>query len=157
MIFEFGHQKVDIDVEKTRQFYLEDGLLDCPCDDCVNYVNAVDKLPEPVKVFFDNIGVNIKNPAEISTLCAVSEKTVVYHGFYYVCGNVLDNDNLGEEFDEDDESYYAIAPHFWAYFLRKFALPENQLPKPLIWLEFTGRIPWVLDKPCLHPIEHIND
>ena len=82
---------------------------------------------------------------------------MVYHGFYYVCGNVLDNDNLGEEFDEDDESYYAIAPHFWAYFLRKFALPEDQLPKPLIWLEFTGRIPWVLDKPCLHPIEHIND
>ena len=157
MIFEFGHQKVDIDVERTRQFYLEDGLLDCPCDDCVNYVNAVDKLPEPVKVFFDNLGVNIKNPAEISTLCAVSEKTVVYHGFYYVCGNVLDNDNLGEEFDEDDESYYAIAPHFWAYFLRKFALPEDQLPKPLIWLEFTGRIPWVLDKPCLHPIEHIDD
>ena len=157
MIFEFGHQKVDIDVERTRQFYLEDGILDCPCDDCVNYVNAVDKLPDPVKVFFDNIGVNVKNPAEISTLCAVSEKTVVYHGFYYVCGNVLDNDNLGEEFDEDDESYYAIAPHFWAYFLRKFALPEDQLPKPLIWLEFTGRIPWVLDKPCLHPIEHIND
>ena len=90
MIFEFGHQKVDIDVEKTRQFYLEDGLLDCPCDDCVNYVNAVDKLPEPVKVFFDNIGVNIKKPAEISTLCAVSGTTVVYHGFYYVCGNVLD-------------------------------------------------------------------
>ena len=157
MIFEFGHQKVDIDVERTRCFYLEDGILDCPCDDCVNYVNAVDKLPDPVKVFFDNIGVNVKNPAEISTLCAVSEKTVVYHGFYYVCGNVLDNDNLGEEFDEDDESYYAIAPHFWAYFLRKFALPEDQLPKPLIWLEFTGRIPWVLDKPCLHPIEHIND
>jgi hypothetical protein len=42
MIFEFGHQKVDIDVERTRQFYLEDGLLDCPCDDCVNYVKAVD-------------------------------------------------------------------------------------------------------------------
>ena len=157
MIFEFGHQKVDIDVERTRQFYLEDGILDCPCDDCVNYVNAVDKLPEPVKSFFDNIGVNIKNPAEISTLCAVSEKTVVYHGFYYVCGNVLDNDNLGEEFDEDDESYYAIAPHFWAYFLRKLALPEDTLPEPLVWLEFTGRIPWVLDKPCLHPIEHIND
>ena len=150
MIFEFGHQKVDIDVERTRQFYLEDGILDCPCDDCVNYVNAVDKLPEPVKAFFDNIGVNIKNPDEISALNAVSEKTVVYNGFYYVCGNVLDNDNFGGGLEDNDDSHYEIAPHFWAFFHKQFPLPQDQLPKPLIWLEFTGRIPWVLDKPCDH-------
>lgn len=43
MIFKFGQYKVDIDVEKTKNFYenAEPVSKSCSCDGCLNFEKAV--------------------------------------------------------------------------------------------------------------------
>ena len=77
MIFEFGHQKVDIDVEKTRQFYHDAYEIDCTCDGCVNFVKAVDTLPTSVKSFFADLGIDLKKAMKYS--CAAKTMMVPFY------------------------------------------------------------------------------
>ena len=148
MIFEFGHQKVDIDVEKTRQFYLEDSLIDCTCDGCVNFVKAVDILPETVKTFFTNLGVDLKKSTEIYVCYQNDDGTLLYGGFCHLCGTILDGDTFWGQLAQKGNEPFLVSPHFRVYFHNDIALLERNFPKPVLQLEFDARIPWVLDKPC---------
>ena len=62
MIFQFGEYKIDVDVEKTRQFYDRAKTVseECQCDGCLNFERAVDKLPQNIRDFFSALGVDMK-------------------------------------------------------------------------------------------------
>ena len=53
MIFEFGPYRVDVDVERTRQWYKTEPTANqcCDCDGCINFERAADLFPERVKSF----------------------------------------------------------------------------------------------------------
>lgn len=70
MIFQFGEYKIDVDVEKTRQFYDRAKTVSegCQCDGCLNFERAVDKLPQNIRDFFSALGVDIKKSANVMSI-----------------------------------------------------------------------------------------
>lgn len=54
MIFQFGQFEIDVDVNRTREFYkkMENVSKGCNCTGCRNFEKAVDFLPGNVIVFF---------------------------------------------------------------------------------------------------------
>ena len=80
MIFQFGEYKIDVDVEKTRQFYDRAKTVSegCQCDGCLNFERAVDKLPQNIRDFFSALGVDMKKICECYVYCAKDENTLYY-------------------------------------------------------------------------------
>ena len=74
MIFQFGEYKIDVDVEKTRQFYDRAKTVSegCQCDGCLNFERAVDKLPQNIRDFFSALGVDIKK--NLRMLCLLRQR-----------------------------------------------------------------------------------
>lgn len=70
MIFQFGEYKIDVDVEKTRQFYDRAKTVSegCQCDGCLNFERAVDKLPQNIRDFFSALGVDMKKSANVMSI-----------------------------------------------------------------------------------------
>ncbi len=68
MIFEFGRYKVDVDVEKTKHFYENAQTVSkgCSCDGCQNFEQAAVILPQSVRRFFTNLGVDVRKVSEFS-------------------------------------------------------------------------------------------
>ena len=91
MIFQFGEYKIDVDVEKTRQFYDRAKTVSegCQCDGCLNFERAVDKLPLNIRDFFSALGVDMKKICECYVYCAKDENTLYYGGFCHICGTLL--------------------------------------------------------------------
>ena len=77
MIFQFGEYKIDVDVEKTRQFYDRAKTVSegCQCDGCLNFERAVDKLPQNIRDFFSALGVDMKKICECYVYCAKTRCT----------------------------------------------------------------------------------
>ena len=90
MIFQFGEYKIDVDVEKTRQFYDRAKTVSegCQCDGCLNFGRAVDKLPQNIRDFFSALGVDMKKICECYVYCAKDENTLYYGGFCHICGTL---------------------------------------------------------------------
>ncbi|MBX4260868.1 hypothetical protein KTC96_05915 [Clostridium estertheticum] len=85
-----GGYILDINVEKNKNFYKNEIYVSqgCVCDGCQNYELAVEKVSLEVSKLFEQLGVDIKKPAEI---CAYySDKDILcYGGFYHICGRLI--------------------------------------------------------------------
>ena len=92
MVFEFGSYKADIDVEKTRHFYknAESVSKRCSCDGCTNFEEAVAVLPQSVIKFFADLGIDMRKVCECYVNITNDNGTLLYGGFYHVCGTLLD-------------------------------------------------------------------
>ncbi len=66
MIFTFGQYKIDVDVEKTKEFYSNAKTVStgCSCDGCLNFEKAVGKLPKEVRTFFADLGIDMTKVCE---------------------------------------------------------------------------------------------
>lgn len=88
MTYEFGKYKVEIDIEKTRDFYeqAENITGACTCDGCVNFEQATGVFPFEVRKFFSNIGVDIRKAAEIIPYTSENNGSTNGNTFYYPLG-----------------------------------------------------------------------
>ena len=156
MIFEFGHQKVDIDVEKTRQFYASAGGMDCNCVNCTNFVKAVDILPESFKSVFSQLGIDMKKTPECYLNTMNQDGTLCYGGLYHVCGSIIDGAVSAEEINHHGFPYFSVSPDLKICFINEIALLEAGFPEPVVQLEFVANIPCVLEsiKSYWWPIIH---
>ena len=153
MIIEFGNYIIDVDVEKTREFYrnAESVSEGCSCDGCLNYEKAVDVLPSAIKIFFDNLGIDMKKVCECYVNTANKDGTLMYGGFYHICGNLITGESGWHKVSEsyavwNNKVTFAITDFFHVSVQSDVALLEDGFPLPVIQLEFLADIPWVLDK-----------
>lgn len=74
MIFQFGEYKIDVDVEKTKQFYNRAKTVseECQCDGCLNFERAVDELSQNIRDFFSALGVDMKK--NLRMLCLLRQR-----------------------------------------------------------------------------------
>ena len=72
MIFNFNDYVLDVDVEKTREFYNSDDCpvtsLGCVCDGCRNYDKAIMTASASVLDFLREFGIDPKKPGEVFIL-----------------------------------------------------------------------------------------
>jgi hypothetical protein len=153
MIFEFSPYKLDIDVEKTRDFYKTASLVsaDCSCDGCRNYEKAIDFLPQKVISFFAQFGVEMKKVCEIYVNYARADDVVEYGGFYHVCGKVIAGDSAWIPTSPntkhlEESKLFPITEDFKVAFHEDYNLLKDAFPLPVIQVELLANIPWVLEE-----------
>lgn len=152
MIFEFGQYKIDVDVEKTRRFYEKASAVtqNCGCNNCCNYAKAVDFLPETIGSFFTGLGIDKRKACEVYANCTNPDRTVLYSGFYHLCGKMLSGKSAWVKDDNKDAHWnnklaYEVAKNFYVSFTEECALIENDFLHPVLQMEIYANIPWVLD------------
>lgn len=153
MIFEFGQYKVSIDIEKTKKFYENADTVSksCSCDGCLNFEKAVGCLPHSVHKFFADIGVDMRKACECYVNHVNDDGTLFYGGFYHLCGTLSEGRSAWKNLCDktaywDTEAAFPISPDFHVSFHKDIVLLEKGVPLPVIQLDFSADIPWVLEK-----------
>jgi hypothetical protein len=152
MIFESGVYRLDIDADRTQHFYESEDYESCTCAGCRNFAIACHLFPEAVHQFFEQFGIKIGQPAEITAYNSSDGNTTYYDGFYHICGSILAGNDpwlqVGERAYQLDEQYaLKVTNDFSVFFTDKCALVEENFPSPVIQMEIQCTIPWVLDEP----------
>ncbi len=153
MIFTFGQYKVDIDVDKTRQFYTAAKLVSegCSCSGCRNYEKAVSFLPKKILDFFAVLGVDMRKIAEVYVNCRNTDGTLLYGGFYHLCGTLLAGTSAWTPVDPtishwEEAQAFKISADFEVSFQSECHLLEKDFPLSALQLEISANIPWVLSE-----------
>jgi len=85
MIVKFCEYILDIDIDRTRRFYeTADDSLGCDCAGCRNFCKAYPLIPEAVQDFFQQLGVDIGKPAEMTAYVSHDGNLTLYGGFYHI-------------------------------------------------------------------------
>jgi hypothetical protein len=151
MEFQFGKFKIDVDVEKTRDFYKSEKYVTeyCQCDGCCNYEKAVDLFPNEVKKLFTEMGIELKKPTETMIFDVECDgKQLIYGGFYHICGIVISDPNEKNSVTGRKEVCYVykITDNYEIWFNEECDLPEENFPRPMFQLDISFHCPWVLEK-----------
>lgn len=153
MLFEIGQYRLDIDVAKTKQFYKTADVVSksCSCDGCLNFEKAVSKLPPVIISFFTKLGIDMRKVCECYVNFSDDDGTLLYGGFYHVCGILLDGKSAWKKMNKntfywDKKAAFSVSSDFFISFQKDIALLEKEFPLPVIQLEFFARLPWVLEK-----------
>ena len=128
--------KFSVDVEKTKEYYKNISLCDCP--DCRNYnVQIEEKLPK-LKDFLEEFGVDVSRPDENSSV--ELETSIDYLSVdYTVCGEIIE---VGKyEIDIYDNLFLSIVVN------DDCVCPNEQTGKYFTFTVFQIVLPWVLDEP----------
>ena len=158
MIFRFANFVLDVDVDRTREFYSRDGRWQCDCQNCRNYDKAILTAPATVLDFLRSMGIDPRKPAEIYSVKGELEEdgTLWYNGWLHVCGVLLECPKttcktMGKynfyayetnvEYFPDPDHPFSILP------VKNLALVPNGFPDPVLQLEIDARLPWVLPEP----------
>lgn len=153
MLFVFGNFRVDVDVERTEEFYSKFGktvLEDCGCVNCRNYYEAILKASDKVKSFFRSLGIDPQKSPE-ATWWYTDENGIAYYSLcFHVVGTLANAFDLYDPMGDNDsakilERFYEIDKGFKVGFTSQIVLLEKDFPNPCVQLEIEAHLPWVLD------------
>lgn len=159
MIFKFGSYIADIDVEKTKlayknKLYVSEG---CLCQGCRNFEKAIQNVSEEVEDFFNGIGVDLKKASNVFLCCQNDEKTILYNGFYHICGEILQGENawtINGKTEKaitkfwNDEETFKINNEFQISLSDECVLLDEEFPLPAFQLDFFATLDWAIDEEC---------
>ena len=139
MIFTLGEYILDIDVEKTKDFY-RDYVYECNCDACVNYkLAATDTFPDVSKLF-DQFGLDISKPSEVYDMD--SENNILFcGGWYHISGKIIK-----DTASKSNEDMCLLNDNFRIGFSTECTLLEKNFPTPCFQMYIYAHLPWKLDK-----------
>ena len=154
MVFEFGRYKVDIDVGKTRAFYetLETVSQLCSCDGCLNFERSVGVLPRSVRGFFDELGIDMRKVCECYVIYTKADGTLSYGGLCHVCGTLLEGESAWRKTGEttaewNEAAVFPVSDGLRVSFQEEdIRMLEDGFPQPVLQIDFTLDVPWVLSK-----------
>ena len=152
MIVEMGVYRLDIDVDRTREFYAHEQWFGCGCSGCKNYERAVSVLPETVRAFLEQFGIDPGKPAEIAVLHSPDGRTILYNGFFHICGSLIEGNDpwiqtKAKSFRLKEAYQISVDEDCSAYIVEKCSLLEDDFPRPAVQLDITIPLPWLLDEP----------
>ena len=152
MQIKIGIYELNVDVERTRRFYQENGGITCDCSGCRNFNLAVSQLSDTVQDFFRQFGIDPTKPAEISAVYAPSDDSIFYDGFYHISGTILSGTDpwiqIGEKhFTLDQQYLIKLDDENTVFFSGDVHLLEENFPTPAFQIEIQFTLPWVLPEP----------
>ena len=153
MIFDFGAYVIDVDVEKTADYYRNDSITTCDCLACRNFNCLAPNFPQEVRHFLTQLGLDPARPQELSVDYAPTKNTMCYSGFYYLCGTALQFRKIWIQESEkryrfNDACMMPIHDDFAVCFSEPwFGVVDVDFPKPIVELHFTCILPWVMEEP----------
>ncbi|MGE8037646.1 hypothetical protein [Lysinibacillus sp. NPDC093692] len=144
-----GSWTIEVDVNKTKEFYRKHHLITegCDCDFCANFVLACDKFPPAIKELFNLLGIDPRKEGEVSEYMENKDGTHLYGAFYHIVGRIIEGPKLWMPTEEGSE---VSSPTFEKYygvelgFCEGLSLFFEGLPIPTIQFEIQMNIPWLL-------------
>jgi len=143
---------IEIDKDSTKAVYLERPLyIGCKCNICRNFSAAIPDIPDAVRLFFSEMGIDPAKPSEIYEN-GFKNGHVQYGGFYHIVGNYISGDDIWQPVADEHEQQketecFKIADGFEIGFTRQLALIPKDFPRPVLQMEIHFSLPWVLDEP----------
>lgn len=151
MIFEYGVYKLDVDVDRTRQFYEAAENILCDCAGCRNFAKAQRLISGVAHPFFQQFGIDFGKPIEMSAINSADGNMTLYDGFYYICGTILAGKNPWQQAGENMrqlDAQYVLKPddNLQLYFTEEQFLIDTDFPAPVVQMNVNCSIPWVLQE-----------
>jgi hypothetical protein len=131
---------VKYDSEATRKRYSQieiGGPEACGCEPCLNFAAARERVyPDEVKRTLAELGVDYTKEEEVAHTCRIRPGLHSYIGWFRFIGRV-------EETTVESSDSVRIGNHLsWCF----GNLAENVFsPYPLVQVDFTAEVPWVLE------------
>ncbi len=151
MRFEFNAIELDVDVERTRQYFADAPLLtdDCGCAGCRNYVQAAEQLPREVLDFFAALGLDVRKTPDVFVDEVYENGKLLYHGWYHLCGKFLRGkpESQNAVYKGYPDQWFQVTEGFRVGFHEDCALLPKDFPQPALQMEIDLRlVPWVLEE-----------
>jgi hypothetical protein len=143
-----GSWIIEVDISKTKAFYEKQPLLteEWDSDFEQNYVLACEKFSKDVKDFFYSLGVDPRKQGEVSEYKENKDGTHIYGGFYFIVGNIISGPDFWINTVEGLTPNFETVNGMQIAFTNELAMtPDDELPKPVIQLEFQLNVPWLLN------------
>ena len=164
MIFRFSNYVLDVDIERTREYYSSNDVptmsQQCECINCQNFDNAIIKAPDSVLDFLCSLGIDPQKPIETFNVtgCLEKEGTIWYNGWYHICGTIVEGPEtmkitmlsdgrkgyeycLEKAYAPDSNFPFVILP------VKSQDLLPEKFPLPVIQLVIDTHLPYVLSTP----------
>ncbi len=134
-----GNCVLSVDVEATRAAYEQLAHTDCTCDGCKNFTEAMPALFVPsIVAWFSSLGIDYRKPGEVFHLCREDSGLHLYGGWYHGIGSLEGRCEDSLALTEDFEvSFHDDA----------VCLQEPFKGRPVVQIEISTRIPWVIREP----------
>ncbi len=153
-----GPYVLDVDIQKTKLFYQKAKKVseECGCQSCRNFENAVERLPDEAKCFFDFLGIDIAKPAEVYFCTVNADGLLDYGGFYHLCGRLLSGESAwviesrnkkATVSQWDTSKTYPVSKNLHVSFQEDCSLVEEGFPEPVLQMDIEAYLPWVLEEP----------
>lgn len=149
MIFNFGPYTVDIDIEKTREYYNSLAVRETNCNmGYKNYVAVIPHLPLEVKSFYKAIGVDIYKIREVYVNCVNRDESICYGGFYCICGNIINNNELSLHDNKTlkDGYAYALTKDYCIEFIEYENVEDSNSALTNLKIDILANLPWILNE-----------
>ena len=158
MIFRFANFVIDVDVDRTREFYAREDVETtsekCTCQGCQNYDKAIFAASDTVVDFLESMGIDPRKPAEVYGVKGELEEdgALWYNGWYHICGTRIEGEDAWVHTSEssmhlDGDRMYAVDDSFKVSFEEQVLLLHKEFPTPVLQMEIDARLPWVLPEP----------
>ena len=136
MIIQKQDCKMEIDLEKTKEYYQIHSLCDCPC--CRNFYAQAKSVLPLLDGFLSELGIDITRPDELGSV-ELEEKIQYIFASYTVCGRILEYDKY--EIDLwNNELFLNIV-------IGDSYIPNEQKEDHFVVTVYNINLPWILDEP----------
>ena len=143
-----GSWIIDVDVNQTKAFYNRQPLITQDWNSIYeeNYVLACDTFPQEVKELFHSLGINPRKLGEVNEYKENEDGSHLYGGFYFIVGRIISGPDFWKNTEEGVIPNFGTINGIQIAFTDELAMtPNEELPKPVIQLEFQLNIPWLLN------------
>ncbi|WP_080848366.1 hypothetical protein [Cytobacillus gottheilii] len=138
---EFLHWVLEIDVDKTKEFYKQEQEI-CICLDCENFRNACKYLNSSVMELFLQLGIDPLKPSHLSEFEAVENGKRLYIGNYHLTGKVLKGPFCTSS-TWNAENTATLGDTTIGFEMDLLDIPDH-LSSPVLQIGFEVKLPWVL-------------
>ena len=150
----FGRWGINADAESTRKAYasvLLGGPEECGCEPCLNFAAARAQIyPADVIALFEKLGISPNREVEIYHMARLASGKHLYGGWFHFVGSILSGADAAKQVAENlwQPDLERISQNFNLGFSSRVALARKTFAAlPLVQLEFTAEVPWVLTTP----------
>lgn len=149
-----GRWEISYDTESTRKAYGAvpvGGPEECGCEPCRNFAAARTQIyPANVLSLFERLGISLDREVEVYHLARLSSGKHRYGGWFHFVGSILSGADAAKQVAENlwQPDLEVENENFSFGFSSRLGLVRKPfVGLPLVQLEFTAKVPWVLASP----------
>jgi len=149
----FGRWQLSCDPDLTRKSYAAvaiGGPEECGCVPCLNFAAARQQIYKPdVLALFEKLGIPHDREVEIYHMARLTSGRHFYGGWFHFVGSIVSGSDAAKQIAENtwQPDLEKTSDSFSLGFSSRIELIREPFKSlPLVQLEFTAEVPWILDQ-----------